>query len=171
MNSGTTHKEGDRSRNVHRFCNREESVPRSAAIQRRPSSTQWSGRTNLARVELSDDFDKMAAVVDWLDCCRSRNLDALLDLYASDASLECACENALITGRSALAAYWQPKLSGMTADAFGLEEIAPRDDGVALDYLSFEGKPVRMTFTFDPHGKITHTSCGPAPGPARQRSL
>jgi hypothetical protein len=120
---------------------------------------------------LSDDFDKMAAVVDWLDCCRSRNLDALLDLYASNASLECACENALITGRSALAAYWQPKLSGMTADAFGLEEIAPRDDGVALDYLSFEGKPVRMTFTFDPQGKITHTSCGPAPGPARQRSL
>lgn len=120
---------------------------------------------------MRDDFDKMAAVVDWLDCCRSRNLDALLELYASDASLECACENARITGRSALAAYWQPKLSGMTADAFGLEEIAPRDDGVELDYLSFEGKPVHMTFTFDLHGKITHTSCGPAAKAARQCSL
>jgi hypothetical protein len=119
---------------------------------------------------LRNDFDKMAVVVDWLDCCRSRNLDALLDLYAGDASLECACENARFTGRSQLAAYWQPKLSTPTPNAFGLEEITPRNDGVLLVYLSFEGKPVRMTFAFDGDGRIAHSRCGPASGVLHQLS-
>jgi ketosteroid isomerase-like protein len=121
-------------------------------------------------VRLRDDFDKMAVVVDWLDCCRNRHLDALLDLYAGDASLECACENARYTGRSQLAAYWQPKLSTQTPDAFRLEEITPGDDGVTLVYLSFEGKSVRMTFAFDANGKIAHTRCRPAPALPRQLS-
>ena len=125
---------------------------------------------HLARSNLRDDFDRMAAVVDWLDCCRSGNLDALLDLYAGNASLECACENARITGRSGLAAYWKPRLSSPMPDAFGLEEIAPGDDGVTLVFLSFDGKLVRMTFAFDSHGKITRTRCGPAPAQSRQLS-
>ena len=61
---------------------------------------------------MADDFDKMATVVDWLDACRGKNLAALLDFYADDAGLDCACERAGISGRSALAAYWRPKLSG-----------------------------------------------------------
>ena len=40
------------------------------------------------------DFDPIAAVVDWLDACRRRDLSGLLDLYAADASLECACDGA-----------------------------------------------------------------------------
>lgn len=112
---------------------------------------------------MEDDFDKMAAVVDWLDCCKNRDLEALLDLYADNASLECSCENARISGRSQLAAYWEPKLSGMSPDAFGLEEITPLGDGIALDYLSYECKPVRITFAFDAHGKIAYTRCEPIP--------
>jgi hypothetical protein len=109
-----------------------------------------------------DNFDKMAAVVDWLDACRSRNLEALLDFYAENASLECACERAGLSGRAALAAYWRPKLSGASPDAFSLEEIAPRGEGVALDYLSFDGERVRIVFAFDARGKISHMSCRPA---------
>ena len=109
-----------------------------------------------------DDFDKMAAVVDWLDACRSKNLDTLLDFYAENASLDCACERTGISGRSALAAYWRPKLSGAAADAFTLEEITPHGDGVALDYLNFESKPVRIVFGFDAYGKISHMRCEPA---------
>jgi len=116
----------------------------------------------LARLVLADDFDKMATVVDWLDCCRSKNLDALLELYAGEASLECACEGARISGRSALAAYWRPKLSGASPEAFGLEEITPRDEDVVLEYLGFEGKPVRITFAFDAHGRISQSRCEPA---------
>jgi ketosteroid isomerase-like protein len=110
---------------------------------------------------VADDFDKMAAVVDWLDACRSKNLDALLDFYADNASLECACEGMSVSGRSALAAYWRPKLSGASRKAFTLEEIAPREEGVDLDYLNFDGKPVRIVFRFDARGRIAHTACEP----------
>ena len=112
---------------------------------------------------MADDFDKMARVVDWLDACRSKNLATLLDFYAEDAGLDCACERAGISGRSALAAYWRPKLSGASADAFTLEEITPHGEDVALDYLNFESKAVRMVFGFDAHGKISHMCCKPAP--------
>jgi ketosteroid isomerase-like protein len=113
-------------------------------------------------VELADNLDTMAVVVDWLDCCRSCDLDALLDLYAEDAGLECACEGIWIKGHEQLAAYWKSKLSGMSPGAFVLEEITPHGNGVALDYLSFESRPVRILFGFDPSGKISHMRCEPA---------
>jgi hypothetical protein len=111
---------------------------------------------------LADNFDNMAVVVDWLDACRNQNLDALLDLYAPDAGLECACEGVAISGRAALAAYWTPKLTGLVPKAYGLEEIVPSADSVQLDYMNFEGEPVRVLFRFDQQGKIVHTWCGPA---------
>jgi hypothetical protein len=120
------------------------------------------------RADMPEDFDQIAIVVDWLDACRERDLAGLMDLYADDASLECACEGtALIHGRAALEAYWRPRLEAFAPTAFGLEEITPVADGVVLDYSSFEGKPVRISFTFSPAGKIQHTSCGPvSPVPA-----
>jgi ketosteroid isomerase-like protein len=113
---------------------------------------------------LSGDFDGMAVVVDWLDACRTQNLEQLLDAYAADARLECACDGVSIGGRAALAAYWQPKLASFAPAAFGIEEIVPDGDGVLLDYLNFEGKRVRIRFAFDAAGKIALTRCGPAPG-------
>jgi hypothetical protein len=110
---------------------------------------------------LPDDFDKMGVVVDWLDACRSQNLEALLDCYAGDAVLACGCEGLDIQGQSALAAYWKPRLAGFVPTAFGLEEITPLPDGVVLDYLNFEGKPVRIVFAFDAKGKIALMRCEP----------
>jgi hypothetical protein len=108
------------------------------------------------RVRLTDNFDAMAVAVDWLDCCRSRNLETLLDFFAEDAVLECqcGCERTGITGRGELAGYWGPRLTNISPDAFGLEEITPHDQGVLLDYLSFEGRPVQILFVFGAHGKI-----------------
>ena len=34
-------------------------------------------------------FDPLGVVVDWLDACRSGELNALLDLYDERATLEC----------------------------------------------------------------------------------
>jgi hypothetical protein len=110
------------------------------------------------------DFDPIAMVVVWLDACRKRDLAALLDLYAADASLECGCEGITIKGRGALEDYWRPRLHGFVPSAFGIEEIQPTPDGIILDYSSYEGKPVRIGFSFSPDGKIRGTSCGPAPG-------
>ena len=113
-------------------------------------------------VNLPNDVDQVAVVVDWLDACRRHDLGPLLDLYAFDASLECECDGeGTCAGRAALEAYWRPRLGAFSPDAFGLQEIAPSADGVVLDYLNCEGKPVRIVFTFDAAGKILQTRCGP----------
>ncbi len=111
---------------------------------------------------LADDFDSVALVVDWLDACRRRDLAALLELYADDATFECGCDEiGLREGRAELEAYWRPRFDAIVPSAFGLEEIMPAADGVVLDYLSYEGKPVRIAFTFTPNGKILQTACAP----------
>jgi|SRR5689334_2140473 len=115
--------------------------------------------------DVPKDFDPIAVVVDWLDACRKRDLAALLDLYAADASLECGCEAIAIAGHGALESYWRPRLDAFAPTAFGIEEIEPTADGVRLDYASYEGKPVRIGFSFSPDGKIRQTRCGPAAKP------
>ena len=113
--------------------------------------------------DLADDFDQIALVVDWLDACRNRDLAALLDLYADDAKLECECGEVRVSeGRAELETYWRPRLNGLVPTAFGLEEVTPTAEGVVLEYLSNEGKPVRIVFGFTRDGKIRQTSCAPA---------
>jgi len=113
--------------------------------------------------DLADDFDQIALVVDWLDACRNRDLTTLLDLYADDATLECRCGGVKVSkGRAELESYWWPRLEVLAPNAFGLEEITPTAEGVVLDLLSHEGKPVRIAFTFSRDAKIQHTACAPA---------
>jgi hypothetical protein len=108
-----------------------------------------------------DNFDPLAAVVDWLDACRRGNLSALLDFYDEQAVLECDCEGVSITGRKAIAAYWAPKLESKRVPAFNLDDLALTGHGVQIDYQSHEGKPVRLYFRFGGSGKIIYTSCRP----------
>jgi ketosteroid isomerase-like protein len=122
-------------------------------------------------VELADDFDQIALVVDWLDACRNRDLTTLLDLYADDAALECRCGEVKVSkGRAGLESYWRPRLEALAPNAFGLEEITPTAEGVVLDYLSHEGEPVRIAFTFSRDAKIQRTACGPAGQALRQET-
>jgi hypothetical protein len=115
------------------------------------------------KLDLAQDFDQIAIVVDWLDACRARDLEAVLDLYAQDASLECVCnDRKILQGRAELAAYWRPRLGDFSPTAFGLEEITLDAGGVVLDYIGFEGKPVRIFFAFDENGKIMKTRCEPS---------
>jgi ketosteroid isomerase-like protein len=110
--------------------------------------------------DLPEDFDQIAIVVDWLDACRKRDLEALLDLYAPDARLECRCGGPpLHEGRAALEAYWRPLLEHLDSAAYKLQEIAPITDGVALDCLDSDGKPVRVLFSFTADGKIARMRC------------
>ena len=66
-----------------------------------------------------------------------------------------------LTGREALSAYWAPKLDSSLEAPFALDDMTLTDDGIRVDYQSFEGKAVRIHFRFTPSGKIAHTSCGP----------
>ena len=107
-------------------------------------------------------FDTVATVVDWLDACRSQNLDALLDLYADGVTLECECEGpTILRGRTRLADYWRPKLACFSHTAFRLDELSAEDGVVTLEYQSHEGKSVRIRFRFDSDGKIKQTQCAP----------
>jgi hypothetical protein len=118
------------------------------------------------KMDLSKDFDQIAIVVDWLDACRARDLEALLDLYAQGASLECACnDRKILQSRADLASYWRPRLGDFSPTALGLDEITPDAEGVVVDYISFEGKPVRIYFAFDGDGKILQTRCEPSARP------
>jgi ketosteroid isomerase-like protein len=122
-------------------------------------------------VELADDFDQIALVVDWLDACRNRDLTTLLDLYADDATLECRCSGVKVSkGRAALETYWRQRLEVLAPTAFELEEITPTTEGVVLDYLSHEGRLVRIAFTFSHDAKIQRTVCGTAGQALRQEA-
>jgi hypothetical protein len=121
--------------------------------------------------DLAEDFDQIALVVDWLDACRNRDLAALLDLYADDATLDCQCGQARVSGggRAELESYWRPRLDTLAPTAFGLEEITPTAEGVVLDYLGHEGEPIRIAFTFSRNAKIKRTACVPTQQASRQQ--
>ena len=107
-----------------------------------------------------DEPDPVATVVDWLDACRNRRIDALLDLYDEAATLECACDGQQsLTGRAALEAYWRPRLAVSSPGCFAMDDVAADAEGVTLDYQNHDGKPVRIHFRFDQTGKILHTRC------------
>jgi hypothetical protein len=71
---------------------------------------------------------------------------------------------------AALETYWRPRLEALVSNAFELEEITPTMEGIVLDYLSHEGKPVRIAFTFSHDAKIQRTACGPAGQPLLQET-
>ena len=109
---------------------------------------------------LAEDFDPIAVAIDWLDACRAGDLDALLNLYAEQARLECECDGLSIhVGRAELESYWRPRFGKFATVASGLDEITLDADGVVLDYQGQEGKPIRVHFAFDRDGKIVHMRC------------
>lgn len=110
------------------------------------------------------DFDQMGLVIDWVDACRKGDLASLLDLYADDAQLECACNGTQrYRGRSELETYWRPRLTTFVSAGFGLEEIAPALHGVDLEYSIAGSLRIRASFCFSREGKIVSARCVPAP--------
>ena len=110
-----------------------------------------------------DDFDHSAVVIDWLDACRSGQLDALLNLYEEQGTLRCDCDGLDLAGRKSLAIYWKSKLESKAASAFTLDDMILTGDEIQVECQSCKGKPVRIHFRFSPLGKILHTRFGPLP--------
>jgi hypothetical protein len=105
-------------------------------------------------------FDAIGVVVDWIDACKQRRLDDLLDLYDVAATVEC-CESESFRGRSEMERYWRPRLAGSARGAFEIDVLMPDEDGVTLDYRGHDGVPVRTHFRFTSTGKISLTACSP----------
>ena len=110
-----------------------------------------------------DDLDRLGVVVDWLDACRSGQLNALLNLYEEQATLICDCDGINLAGRNSIAIYWKSKLESKAASAFTLGGMILTGDEIQVDCQSCKGKPVRVHFRFSPLGKILHTKFGPLP--------
>ncbi|MBR1279990.1 nuclear transport factor 2 family protein [Bradyrhizobium sp. AUGA SZCCT0283] len=107
-----------------------------------------------------DRFDAIGIVVDWIDACKQRRLEALLDLYDDGATVEC-CEGGNFTGRSEMERYWRPRLARAGRRAFTIDALMPEEDGVSLDYRDYDGRPMRTHFRFNHAGKIRLTACEP----------
>ena len=104
-------------------------------------------------------FDAMAAALDWLDAYRAGDIEAILDLYAEDACIECGCGGIkTITGRTALRAYWEQRLRDYPASE--LDDLQPVSSGAAMAYISSTGA-VSAILEFDPKGRIVFLRCGP----------
>jgi hypothetical protein len=103
-------------------------------------------------------FDPMAAAVDWLDAYRAGSL-FIVDLYASDATLECRGGGTKVArGRLAISDYWVKRFTDHPAGE--LVELQPNGDAIAVSYRVPAG-PVLATLYFDCEGKIARSSCGP----------
>jgi len=112
--------------------------------------------------DLADNFDQVALVVDWLDACRitisprcsiSMRMMRRSNAAAAKQRSAKAAPNSNPTGSRASMRLRPPRRAG---------EVTPTAEGVVLDYLSNEGKPVRIVFGFTHDGKIRQTSCAPA---------
>jgi hypothetical protein len=106
--------------------------------------------------------DPITQVAGWLAACRSGDPFALMAFYGEDPTLECACAGpAVYAGFAAILEYWSPKLRSKEPRRFSLVRTQLEDERVVVDYLSYEGKLVRMILSFDAMGKIVHSECGP----------
>jgi hypothetical protein len=105
-------------------------------------------------------FDAIGVVVDWIDACKARQLDTLLDLYDEAASVQC-CDGGQFQGRAAMTEYWRPRLARATSGTFEIDALIPLADGISLDFLGYDGMPVRTFFRFTAAGKISQTACKP----------
>src|SRR5258705_12293744 len=57
-----------------------------------------------------DGFDAIGVVVEWIDACKRRRLDDLLNLYDPWATVDC-CDGGRFQGRSEMERYWRPRLA------------------------------------------------------------
>ena len=102
--------------------------------------------------DVRDGFDAIGVVVDWIDACKQRRLDDLLNLYDATATVEC-CEGGSFRGRSEMERYWRPRLARSRRGAFEIDALMPDEDGVTLDYRGYDGVPVRTISASQAQGR------------------
>jgi hypothetical protein len=103
-------------------------------------------------------FDPMAAAIDWLDAYRAGAL-SIVDLYADDACLECACAGTKeLYGRAAITEYWRQRF--IEKPAGELADLQPDADNVVVSYHVPTGI-VQAVLQYNADGKIKRSRCGP----------
>jgi hypothetical protein len=112
--------------------------------------------------EIQFVIDPLVQTQLWLEACRLGDLRSAMHFYLPEATLECSCSGAAVyAGSAAIQEYWAPKLRSMHPLRFTLEAARVQDGGIFVDYLSYEGRPVRMHLTFNEEGRILRSECAP----------
>ena len=104
-------------------------------------------------------FDPMAAAVDWLDAYRAGDIDAILQMHASDAVIRCCCGGMkTISGIEGLRTYWMERLRKNPAS--DLDNLQPSKDGTVISYVTLDGV-IYARLAFNASGQIASLTCEP----------
>ena len=104
-----------------------------------------------------NQFDPMAAAIDWLDAYRAASL-SIVDMYADDASLDCRCDGQkVLLGRRSITEYWKQRF--VEAPAHELQDLQVDGDGIVVTFRVPAGI-VRAILNFEASGKIERSRCG-----------
>jgi hypothetical protein len=102
--------------------------------------------------------DPMAAAVDWLDAYRAAEL-SIVDFYADNAILECACAGPkALAGSAAIIEYWRQRFA--EKPAVELVDLQLAGDLIVVNYRVLDGV-VQALLKYNGAGKIEHSRCGP----------
>ena len=105
-------------------------------------------------------LDPMATAIDWLDAYRAASL-SIVDLYATDAVLECDCDGTkTIQGHAAITEYWRQRFVEKPADE--LVDLQVDGEGIVVSF-KVPAEIVQATLHFDSDGKIRRSVCRPRP--------
>jgi len=107
-------------------------------------------------------FDPLSKAIDWLEACKSADLDSVMSFYDDGATIECpCCGSEVVAGKESLTTYWRSRLAGPRPSAYRLQDIRPDGDDVAIEFRAGDDKIVRLFFHFNDAGKIVSTRCDP----------
>lgn len=102
---------------------------------------------------------------EWINAWNRRDLPAVLALYRDDFSMESPYIAAIageatgrLTGKTAIAAYWQAALDRMPELHFELLALLVGVDSLVLHYRSVGGKLAAEHFRFDAQGLVASAS-------------
>ena len=106
-----------------------------------------------------------AFVRDWIAAWNDRDLDAVLEHYSEDVELHSpriatvtGREEAFVSGKTALAAYWRKALEDAPELNFILERVYVGSDAISIAYRNHRGQHAVETLVFDEHGRVRFAS-------------
>ena len=97
-------------------------------------------------------FDPMAAAIDWLDAYRARDLNAIVQMHADSAVVDCrCCVRETVASKARLMAFWKERLDDCVPSE--LSDLKPVANGTSI--------------SFDAEGKIAYMEWGALGAPRR----
>ena len=99
-------------------------------------------------------FDPMAAAVDWLDAYRAGDLEAIVQMHADTAVVDCnCCVRETVSNKDRLRTFWRERLDYCLPSE--LRDLRPLLDGTSISFVTPRGLTTAV-MEFDAEGKIAH---------------